>query len=100
MSKKIHNLLTRYTCAYAQCAEGTSQPNGNQLCLTNYDSLDLAQYNCYLYKCDDLIQYEHNGSGELCLNFFTIINNQIPKRQSFRSSEISYYCSNLSVLSK
>jgi len=52
----------RYTCAYAQCAEGTSQPNGNQLCLTNYDSLDLAQYNCYLYKCDDLIQYEHNGS--------------------------------------
>ena len=69
----MFNLLTRYTCAYAQCAEGISQPNGNQICLTNYDALDLAQYNCYLYKCDDLIQYEHNGSGEIYLNFFLLL---------------------------
>jgi len=53
----------RYTCAHAVCiVDSSSQPNGNQICSVNYESLASAQYHCYIYKCDKIIQYNFHGS--------------------------------------
>ena len=46
-----------------QCASGGCifnhgyQPNGNQMCMVNYDSLEVASESCSHFRCDLIVKY-------------------------------------------
>lgn len=53
-----------YECSYGRCIQDSeNQPNGNKLCMMNFQSIEIALENCEIHKCDKIAKYNYNGTG-------------------------------------